>query len=108
MFHSFTDITKGSPVGYKTASNSATSTPTKDTLSKYDRNFTGPVLPNRGGTLMGGSGLSSSSNQANHHHYSAPINFRKGFSGKCSWKCTAIAVIMLCIVLTSVLVYMSG
>ncbi|KFB41453.1 AGAP011034-PA-like protein [Anopheles sinensis] len=58
---------KGSPIDYKTGS--ACSTPTKDTLKSYDRNCMGPVLPPRS-TMCGPPS----------HHYSAPLNFRKGFT----------------------------
>uniref|UniRef100_A0A182M9Z1 Tenascin-like protein n=1 Tax=Anopheles culicifacies TaxID=139723 RepID=A0A182M9Z1_9DIPT len=58
---------KGSPIDYKTGS--ACSTPTKDTLKSYDRNCMGPVLPPRS-TMCGPPA----------HHYSAPLNFRKGFT----------------------------
>uniref|UniRef100_A0AAG5DMN8 Teneurin-2 n=1 Tax=Anopheles atroparvus TaxID=41427 RepID=A0AAG5DMN8_ANOAO len=78
---------KGSPIDYKTGS--ACSTPTKDTLKSYDRNCMGPVLPPRS-TMCGPPS----------HHYSAPLNFRKGFTfTKCTWKCTAILVILLSVIL---------
>ncbi|XP_058053844.1 teneurin-m [Anopheles bellator] len=79
---------KGSPIDYKTGS--ACSTPTKDTLKSYDRNcMGGPVLPPRS-TMCGPPS----------HHYSAPLNFRKGFTlTKCTWKCTAILVILLSVIL---------
>ncbi|XP_055530573.1 teneurin-m isoform X3 [Wyeomyia smithii] len=76
---------KGSPIDYKTGS--ACSTPTKDTLKSYDRNCMGPVLPPRSAMCGPPS-----------HHYSAPLNFRKGFT-KCTWKCTAILVILLSVIL---------
>lgn len=124
MFHFFLDINKGSPIDYKGNSGSACSTPTKDTLKQYDRNCMGPVLPPRG-TLCGppggmgtGSGISSGLGGnisgsgmgvggLHHHHYSTPLNFRKGISSKCTWKCTAIIAIVLCIVL-SILLGLSG
>uniref|UniRef100_A0A182V2R3 Teneurin-2 n=1 Tax=Anopheles merus TaxID=30066 RepID=A0A182V2R3_ANOME len=65
MVHSINN--KGSPIDYKTGS--ACSTPTKDTLKSYDRNCMGPVLPPRS-TMCGPPA----------HHYSAPLNFRKGFT----------------------------
>ncbi|XP_055596104.1 teneurin-m isoform X3 [Uranotaenia lowii] len=78
---------KGSPIDYKTGS--ACSTPTKDTLKSYDRNYMGPVLPPRSAMCSPPS-----------HHYSAPLNFRKGFTfNKCTWKCTAILVILLSVIL---------
>lgn len=89
------DINKGSPIDYK--SGSACSTPTKDTLKSYDRNYSGPVLPPR--SAMCG---------APSHHYSAPLNFRKGIAARCSWKCTAIAVILLSAVLLSILILITG
>lgn len=94
-FPLFTDINKGSPIEYK--SGSACSTPTKDTLKSYDRNYSGPVLPPR--SAMCG---------APSHHYSAPLNFRKGLAAKCTWKCTAIAVIMLSVILLSALIFVAG
>uniref|UniRef100_A0A904A3G7 Teneurin-2 n=1 Tax=Anopheles quadriannulatus TaxID=34691 RepID=A0A904A3G7_ANOQN len=85
MVHSINN--KGSPIDYKTGS--ACSTPTKDTLKSYDRNCMGPVLPPRS-TMCGPPA----------HHYSAPLNFRKGFTfTKCTWKCTAILVILLSVIL---------
>lgn len=57
----------------------------------------GPVLPPRS-TMCGPPS----------NHYSAPLNFRKGLASKCSWKCTAIVVIILSVVLTSTLVYVAG
>lgn len=58
----------------------------------------GPVLPPRS-TICG---------PPSHHHYSAPLNFRKGLVSKCTWKCTAIIVIMLSVVLMSTLIYITG
>lgn len=96
-FFVFADINKGSPIEYKTG-NSACSTPTKDTLKSYDRNcIGGPVLPPRS-TMMGPPS----------HHYSAPLNFRKGLASKCTWKCTAIIVILLSVVLTCTIIYMTS
>lgn len=42
------------------------------------------------------------------HHYSAPLNFRKGLAAKCSWKCTAIAVMLLSVILLSALIFVAG
>lgn len=74
----FADINKGSPIDYK--SGSACSTPTKDTLKGYERstnNCMGPVLPPR--SVM--SGLPA-------HHYSTPMNFRKGLAARWHrWRC---------------------
>lgn len=95
FFIFYLDINKGSPIDYK--SGSACSTPTKDTLKSYDRNYSGPVLPPR--SAMCGTPS---------HHYSAPLNFRKGLAAKCSWKCTAIAVIMLSVILLSILIFVTG
>lgn len=97
-FFFVSDINKSSPIEYKTQ-NSACSTPTKDTLKSYDRTMgMGPVLPPRS-TICG---------PPSHHHYSAPLNFRKGLVSKCTWKCTAIIVIMLSVVLMSTLIYITG
>lgn len=94
IFLIFSDINKGSPIEYK--SGSACSTPTKDTHNSYDRNYSsGPVLPPR--TMCAPS-----------HHYSAPMNFRKGLDVKCTWKCTAIVVILLSVILLSVLIFFTG
>lgn len=90
-----TDINKGSPIEYK--SGSSCSTPTKDTLKSYDRGYSGPVLPPR--SAMCG---------APSHHYSAPLNFRKGLVARCTWKCTAIVVILLSVLLLSVLILFTG
>ncbi|XP_063702096.1 teneurin-m isoform X2 [Culicoides brevitarsis] len=92
------NINKSSPIEYKTQ-NSACSTPTKDTLKSYDRTMgMGPVLPPR----------SNICGPPSHHHYSAPLNFRKGLVSKCTWKCTAIIVIMLSAVLMSTLIYITA
>ncbi|XP_037907848.1 teneurin-m isoform X3 [Hermetia illucens] len=81
------NINKGSPVDYK--SGSACSTPTKETLKGYDRNCIGPVLPPR--SVMG--------SMPSHHHYSAPMNFRKGILAHCSSRCIAIVSISIVILL---------
>lgn len=39
---------------------------------------------------------------------SRSFQFRKGLASKCSWKCTAIVFIILCVVLTAALTYMFG
>lgn len=95
LFVPHTDINKGSPIEYK--SGSSCSTPTKDTLKSYDRGYSGPVLPPR--SAMCG---------APSHHYSAPLNFRKGLVARCTWKCTAIAVILLSALLMCVLIFFAS
>lgn len=57
----------------------------------------GPVLPPRSAMCGPQS-----------HHYSAPLNFRKGLASKCTWKCTAIIVIMLCLILVTTLFVVLG
>lgn len=88
------DINKGSPIDYK--SGSACSTPTKDTLKSYDRNCMGPVLPPRGAMCPPTN------------HYSPPLNFRKGLTSKCSWKCTTLAVSVIGIAIFAILIYILG
>ncbi|XP_067613197.1 teneurin-m isoform X3 [Eurosta solidaginis] len=95
------NINKGSPIDYK--SGSACSTPTKDTLKGYERstnNCMGPVLPPR--SVM--SGLPA-------HHYSTPMNFRKGLAARWHrWRCAlniCLAVFAL-LGLISIVLYVSG
>lgn len=96
-FVSPADLNKGSPIDYK--SGSACSTPTKDTLKSYERNYMGgPVLPPR----------SSMNNPPVHHHYSAPLNFRKGLAGRVTWKCATIVVSMLCVLFFIALVVITS
>ncbi|XP_055383652.1 teneurin-m isoform X3 [Condylostylus longicornis] len=86
-------INKGSPIDYK--GGSACSTPTKEGgIKGYERNnCMGPVLPPR--SVMGGL-------QSHHHHYSAPMNFRKDLAARCNSKCVAIvstSIIALLVIL---------
>lgn len=96
VFSISTDINKGSPVDYK--SGSACSTPTKETLKGYDRNCIGPVLPPR--SVMG--------SMPSHHHYSAPMNFRKGILAHCSSRCIAIVSISIVILLIVLFLLLTG
>lgn len=92
-----TDINKGSPIDYK--SGSACSTPTKDTLKSYERNYMGgPVLPPR----------STMNSLPDHHHYSAPLNFRKGLAGRVTWKCATIVASLLCLLFFIALIVITG
>ncbi|XP_055907187.1 teneurin-m isoform X3 [Eupeodes corollae] len=94
------NINKGSPIDYK--SGSACSTPTKETLKGYERSGNscmGPVLPPR--SVMGGI-------PSHHHHYSAPMNFRKDLAARCSAKCIAIVSISIVVSLFVLLILLTG
>lgn len=42
------------------------------------------------------------------HHFPPPrFQFQKGFASRCSWKCTAVVFILLSLVLTATLAYMT-
>ncbi|KRT84279.1 hypothetical protein AMK59_1135, partial [Oryctes borbonicus] len=91
---------KNSTMDYK--SNSSCSSPSKD-VKNTDRcglpyGTAVPVLPVRNNLRRPNS---SSFPPASRFH------FRKGLASKCSWKCTAIVFIMLFIVLTPALLYIS-
>lgn len=114
------DINKGSPSDCKSgvSGGSESSTPKKETPKQYDRAYSGPMMSRRMTGLFGGSGAGTvgtthhmntgQPQHQHHHHYSTPSNFRKSLTRKCSWKCTAILVITLCVVLLSILIFISG
>lgn len=84
-------------------SNSSCSSPSKD-MKNTDRcgipyGTSVPVLPVRNNLRRPNS---SHFPPANRFH------FRKGLASKCSWKCTAIVFIILSVVLTAALSYISG
>ncbi|XP_065347701.1 teneurin-m isoform X5 [Cloeon dipterum] len=100
-----TDIPKTSPMDYK--SNSSCSSPTKGdhkSTDSYRMTFgpggAVPVLPGRGNMRR--------PNSSHFPQSSRSFQFRKGLASKCSWKCTAIVFIILCVVLTAALTYMFG
>ncbi|CAH2092375.1 unnamed protein product [Euphydryas editha] len=99
------DIQKNPSMDYK--SNSSCSSPgkqEKNTLERMDRSDRHPafgapvpVLPVR--------------NNLRATHFSpaaSRFHFRKGFSSRCSWKCTAIVFIVLFVLLLSIASYMSA
>lgn len=84
-------------------SNSSCSSPSKDQKNS-DRcalpfGTTVPVLPVRNNLRRPNS---------SHFPQASRFHFRKGLATKCSWKCTAIVFIMLSVVLTAALSYISG
>ncbi|XP_059482465.1 teneurin-m isoform X2 [Neocloeon triangulifer] len=98
-----TDIPKTSPMDYK--SNSSCSSPTKGdhkSTDSYRLQFGPgggvPVLPVRNNLRR--------PNSSHFPQSSRSFQFRKGLASKCSWKCTAIVFIILCVVLTAALTYM--
>ncbi|XP_065159892.1 teneurin-m isoform X3 [Atheta coriaria] len=91
---------KNPPMEYK--SNSSCSSPSKDMKNVAAGMPYGtpvPVLPVRNNLRRPNS---SHFPPANRFH------FRKGLASKCSWKCTAIIFIMLSVVLTAALSYISA
>lgn len=58
-----------------------------------------PVLPVRNNLRRPNS---------SHFSHASRFQFRKGLASKCSWKCTAIVFIILSVVLTAALSYVSG
>lgn len=98
----FADIPKNSTMDYK--SNSSCSSPSKEKNS--DRcglpfgSAAVPVLPVR-----------NNLRRPNSSHFppaASRFHFRKGLASRCSWRCTAIVFIMLSVVLTAALSYISG
>ncbi|KAI5732577.1 hypothetical protein M8J76_001881 [Diaphorina citri] len=96
------DIPK-STLDYKSNS-SGCSSPSKTDLHKNsDRCPMGfgapvPVLPVRNNLRRPNS---------THHFPPSRFQFQKGFTSKCSWRCTAIALIVLCLLLTAALSYIT-
>uniref|UniRef100_A0A8D8RGM7 Tenascin-like protein n=2 Tax=Cacopsylla melanoneura TaxID=428564 RepID=A0A8D8RGM7_9HEMI len=96
------DIPKNT-LDYKSNS-SGCSSPSKTDLHKNsDRCPMGfgapvPVLPVRNNLRRPNS---------THHFPPSRFQFQKGFTSKCSWKCTAIALIVLCLLLTAALSYIT-
>ncbi|XP_075234226.1 teneurin transmembrane protein Ten-m isoform X2 [Lycorma delicatula] len=95
------DIPKGT-MDYK--SNSSCSSPSKMDIQKNsERCSLGfgppvPVLPVRNNLRRPGST----------HHFPPPrFQFQKSFASRCTWKCTAIVFIILSLVLTAALTYVS-
>lgn len=84
-------------------SNSSCSSPSKD-MKNPDRcglpyGTPVPVLPVRNNLRRPNS---------SHFPPASRFHFRKGLASKCSWKCTAIVFIMLSVVLTAALSFISG
>ncbi|KAJ8984541.1 hypothetical protein NQ317_006827 [Molorchus minor] len=96
-----TDHPKNSTIDYK--SNSSCSSPSKD-MKNPDRcgmpyGAQVPVLPVRNNLRRPNS---------SHFPQASRFHFRKGLASKCTWKCTAIVFIMLSVVLTAALSYISA
>ncbi|XP_044256003.1 teneurin-m isoform X4 [Tribolium madens] len=92
---------KNSTIDYK--SNSSCSSPSKD-MKNSDRcgipyGAQVPVLPVRNNLRRPNS---------SHFPQASRFHFRKGIASKCTWKCTAIVCIMLSVVLTAALTYISA
>ncbi|XP_063907083.1 teneurin-m isoform X3 [Zophobas morio] len=92
---------KNSTIDYK--SNSSCSSPSKD-MKNSDRcgipyGAQVPVLPVRNNLRRPNS---------SHFPQASRFHFRKGIASKCTWKCTAIVCIMLLVVLTAALTYISA
>lgn len=97
----YADHPKNSTIDYK--SNSSCSSPSKD-MKNSDRcgipyGAQVPVLPVRNNLRRPNS---------SHFPQASRFHFRKGIASKCTWKCTAIVCIMLSVVLTAALTYISG
>ncbi|XP_072394437.1 teneurin-m isoform X1 [Diabrotica undecimpunctata] len=95
---------KNPSIDYK-SSNSPCSSPSKD-MKNSERcgslpygAHTVPVLPVRNNLRRPNS---------SHFPQASRFHFRKGLASKCTWKCTAIAFIMLSVVLTAALSYISA
>ncbi|XP_044730762.1 teneurin-m isoform X2 [Chrysoperla carnea] len=94
------NMPKNSTLDYK--SNSSCSSPSKDKSSERCNLPFGtpvPVLPVRNNLRRPNS---------SHFPQASRFHFRKGIATKCTWKCTAIVFIMLSIVLTAALSYISA
>nr|XP_015834532.1 PREDICTED: teneurin-m isoform X6 [Tribolium castaneum] len=92
---------KNSTIDYK--SNSSCSSPSKD-MKNSDRcgipyGAQVPVLPVRNNLRRPNS---------SHFPQASRFHFRKGIASKCTWKCAAIVCIMLSLVLTAALTYISA
>ncbi|KAJ8955287.1 hypothetical protein NQ314_006900 [Rhamnusium bicolor] len=97
----FPDHPKNSTIDYK--SNSSCSSPSKD-MKNSDRcgmpyGAQVPVLPVRNNLRRPNS---------SHFPQASRFHFRKGLTSKCTWKCTAIVFIILSMVLTAALSYISA
>lgn len=101
FFSTVSDHQKNSTIDYK--SNSSCSSPSKDMKNSDRCGMTYgpqvPVLPVRNNLRHQNS---------SHLLPSSRFHFRKGLRTRCSWKCTAIVVIFLSVILTSVLFYILG
>ncbi|KAF4528732.1 hypothetical protein B566_EDAN008998 [Ephemera danica] len=102
-----TDIPKTSPMDYK--SNSSCSSPSKGDNQKMNSDRCS--LPFGPGGTVPGLPVRNNLRRPNSTHFpqsSRSFQFRKGLASKCSWKCTAIVFIILSVVLTAALTYMSA
>ncbi|KAK7861848.1 hypothetical protein R5R35_013485 [Gryllus longicercus] len=97
-----TDIPKNSPLDYK--SNSSCSSPSKGDIQKNSERCSLPF-----GTPVPVLPVRNNLRRPNSSHFpQSRFQFRKGFANKCTWKCTAIVFIILSVVLTAALTYMSA
>ncbi|XP_072158624.1 teneurin-m isoform X3 [Bemisia tabaci] len=93
------DVPKN-PLDYK--SNTSCCSPSKE-LSKNDRNNLGYGHPVHVQPVRNNLRRPTST-----HHFPPPrFQFQKGFASRCSWKCTAVVFILLSLVLTATLAYMT-
>ncbi|ENN71899.1 hypothetical protein YQE_11436, partial [Dendroctonus ponderosae] len=104
------DHSKNSVIDYKP--NSSCNSPSKDMKNS---------LPVAGGGVVGTNSLSyggqmpvlpvrNNLRRPNSSHFppaASRFHFRKGLASRCTWKCTAIALIVLCVILTAALSYIS-
>ncbi|KAH1028032.1 hypothetical protein HUJ05_001438 [Dendroctonus ponderosae] len=102
---------KNSVIDYKP--NSSCNSPSKDMKNS---------LPVAGGGVVGTNSLSyggqmpvlpvrNNLRRPNSSHFppaASRFHFRKGLASRCTWKCTAIALIVLCVILTAALSYISA
>ncbi|XP_030767229.1 teneurin-m isoform X3 [Sitophilus oryzae] len=105
---------KNQVIDYKP--NSSCNSPSKDLKN---------LGPGHAGSLGGGGGTNSLSyggqipglpvrnnlRRPNSSHFppqASRFHFRKGLASRCTWRCTAIAFIVLCVVLTAALSYISA
>ncbi|XP_049938928.1 teneurin-m [Schistocerca serialis cubense] len=96
-----TDIPKNSALDYK--SNSSCSSPSKGDIQKNSERCSLPF-----GTPVPVLPVRNNLRRPNSSHFPpSRFQFRKGITSKCTWKCTAIVFIILSVVLTTALTYMS-
>ncbi|XP_069696130.1 teneurin-m isoform X2 [Periplaneta americana] len=97
-----TDVPKDSPLDYK--SNSSCSSPSKGDIQKNSERCSLPF-----GTPVPVLPVRNNLRRPNSSHFpQSRFQFRKGLTSRCTWKCTAIVFIILSVVLTAALTYMSA